>query len=385
MTRLALVMGKLLRSRGLLVSRWICLLILTTPGELAFGESGTTTRPHPDSESRTLVSWVDGQPRVEVKVQVASLLEVLPGLELADGELLDAARLEAARPAVTGYVADHLRVVVAGAEVLFEEGTVAFVEPNGARSPDGWQWVRVASSGLGPVVAEGGPALLVEMDLFLDTSPGHLDTLVVRWPDALPDVAVLSAGISTWSGSPGESLRWGQVVDGALGALLGVGWLSVALLLAAGAGTVRGGTSSLFVPWLVGAVLAVSAELAVPGLVGQWIEPRTAGLAAAIMAVYLGLDGVLDRGRTRLAWEGLAAGLVTGVAASLHPGLLPDALDPGLARTCFMGALLATTGLGGLVLARIGARLGRALPLVVAVAGLLVFALRALGSLGPGA
>ena len=385
MTRLALVMGKLLRSRGLLVSRWICLLILTTPGELAFGESGTTTRPHPDSESRTLVSWVDGQPRVEVKVQVASLLEVLPGLELADGELLDAARLEAARPAVAAYVEDHMRVVVDGAEVLFEEGTVAFVEPNGARSPDGWQWVRVASSGLGPVVAEGGPALLVEMDLFLDTSPGHLDTLVVRWPDALPDVAVLSAGISTWSGSPGESLRWGQVVDGALGALLGVGWLSVALLLAAGAGTVRGGTSSLFVPWLVGAVLAVSAELAVPGLVGQWIEPRTAGLAAAIMAVYLGLDGVLDRGRTRLAWEGLAAGLVTGVAASLHPGLLPDALDPGLARTGFMGALLATTGLGGLVLARIGARLGRALPLVVAVAGLLVFALRALGSLGPGA
>ena len=385
MIRLALVMGKLLRSRGLLVSRWVCLLLLTTPGELAFGESGNTTRPHPDSESRTLVSWVDGQPRVEVKVQVASLLEVLPGLEVADGELLDAARLEAARPAVAAYVDDHMRVVVAGAEVLFEEGTVAFVEPNGARSPDGWQWVRVASSGLGPVVAEGGPALLVEMDLFLDTSPGHLDTLVVRWPDALPDVAVLSAGISTWCGSPGESLRWGQVVDGALGALLGVGWLSVALLLAAGAGTVRGGTSSLFVPWLVGAVLAVCAELAVPGLVGQWIEPRTAGLAAAIVAVYLGLDGVLDRGRTRIAWEGLAAGLVTGVAASLHPGLLPDALDPGLARTGFMGALLATTGLGGLVLARIGVRLGRALPLVVAVVGLLVFALRALGSLEPGA
>ncbi len=364
--------------------RWSCLLLLTIPGEPAFGESRNPTRPHPDSESRTLVSWVDGQPRVEVKVQVASLLEVLPSLEVGDGELLDVARLEAARPAVAEYVDDHLRVVVGGAEVLFEEGTVAFVEPDGARSPDGWQWVRVASSGLGPVVAEGAPALLVEMVLFLETSPGHLDTLVVRWPDALPDVAVLSAGISTWSGSPGESLRRGQVVDGALGALLGVGWLSVALLLAAGAGTVRERSSRLFVPWLGGAVLAGSAELAAPGLFGQWMEARTAGLAAGIVAVYLGLDGVLDRDRRRLAWEGLAAGLVTGVAASLHPDLLPNALDPGLARAGFMGALLATTGLGGLLLARIAARLGSALPLVVAVAGLVVFALRALGSLGPG-
>lgn len=385
MSRLALVMGSLLRSKGPLARRWISLLLLAVPGELAFGEIGNTTRPHPDSESRTLVSWVDGQPRVEVKVQVASLSEVLPGLEVADEELLDAARLEVARPAVTAYVENHLRVVVAGAAVLFEGGAVAFVEPGGARSPDGWQWVRVTSSGIGPVMAEGGPALLVEMDLFLETSPGHLDTLVVRWPDALPDVAVLSAGISTWSGSPGASLRWSQVVDGALGALLGVGWLSLALLLAAGAGTVRGRRSSLFVPWLVGAVMAGSAELAVPGLVGQWIEPRTAGLGAAIVAVYLGLDGVLDRGRTRLAWEGLAAGLVTGVAASLHPGLLPEALDPGLARTGFMGALVVTTGLGGLLLARIAAGLGRALPLVVAVAGLVVFAFRALGSLGPGA
>ena len=100
MSRLALVMGSLLRSKGPLARRWISLLLLAVPGELAFGEIGNTTRPHPDSESRTLVSWVDGQPRVEVKVQVASLSEVLPGLEVADGELLDAARLEVARPAV---------------------------------------------------------------------------------------------------------------------------------------------------------------------------------------------------------------------------------------------------------------------------------------------
>ena len=327
------------------------------------------------------MSWIDGQPRVEVKVQVASLLEVLPGLEVADGELLDAARLEVARPAVAAYVENHLRVVVAGAAVLFEGGAVAFVEPGGARSPDGWQWVRVTSSGIGPVGSEGGPALLVAMDSSWRPAPDI-------WT---PSSCAGRMPFRTWPSSrrasrPGAARPVSPAVEPGrgwrLGALLGVGWLSLGLLLVAGVGTARGWRSSLFVPWLVGTVLAGSAELVVPGLAGQWIEPRTAGLGAAIVAVYLGLDGFLDRGRTRLAWEGLAAGLVTGVAASLHPGLLPEALDPGLARTVH-GRARGDHGPVASCTNRRGPR--PRLPLAVAVAGLVVFALRAAGSLGPGA
>lgn len=384
MRGLAEAVRVLVRSRRLAAPgiRGVAILGLAAGGD-ARALEGRAALVHPDSESRTLVRWEDGAPHVEVKVQVASLVEVIPGLVVEEGGLLGLAELEAATGEIAGYVGDHLSVVVEGAAVSFDGGAVTFVEPDGRRSSDGWQWVRVVSSGFGPgSLPAGMPALQVEMDLFLATSPGHLDTLVVRWPDALPDVAVLSAGVSSWSGTPGPSLTLGQLQDGGLSGLLGVGWLSLGLLLASRTGSGRG--SRLLLPWLVGVGLASGVELLLPGLAGGVLQARTAGLGAAIMAVYLGLDGALDRDRPRIALEALAAGLVTGVAASQHPELLPSALEPGFARLAFLLGLLTTTTIAGGLLALVARGRGRALAGAIAVAGLLVFVLRALGSVAPG-
>ncbi|MDA0947365.1 MAG: hypothetical protein O2799_02545, partial [Planctomycetota bacterium] len=326
------------------------------PRSVALLESGS--RAHPDSQSRTVLTWVEGAPQLEVKVQVTSLAEVLPNLALDESGLLTPAALEEGADSIRSYLRKHLSVVVDGAALELDRGEVRFEAPNGARSDDGWQWVVLRTQGpRGPAASAA-----VEMDLFLETSPGHLDTLVVRWPDALPEVEVLSAGSAAWEGQAGPSLRLTQLLEGAHAAATGVAWLCLLSLLCVR--VARGGSSDaetaasgaglrsplVVLVWAVGAGIAFWAPLD-----GLGLEPRTLGLASAIAAVYLGSDGWLNGARARGALETLAAGGAMGLGLASHPEVLPAPLDPGGAVALFCAGGV----LGGLLLALAAAGLLR--------------------------
>lgn len=379
-----------------------CALAAVLAAVLAEGSAAAASRgplpglapavAHPDSQSRTVLSWVDGRPQVELKVQVTSLAEVLPELGLDDqGELPPGALADGAA-SIRAYLAQHLSVVVDDAAIDLATGEVSFELPNGERSPDGWQWVVLRARGApGP-----GVSAAVEMDLFLETSPGHLDTLVVRWPDALPAVEVLSAGSAEWQGRAGPSLRWTQAQEGLRAAASGVAWLCLLSLLCARGSrrseassqeAVRRGSGALpVIAWVLGAACAFWAPTERLGL-----EARTLGLASAIAAVYFGSDGLLNGARVRGGLDPLLAGAALGLGLSAHPEVLPAPLDPGGAVALFgLGGLL-----GGLVLALLAARILR--PMVrsgggarlvqagITLAGLVAFGGRAFGGWLPGA
>jgi hypothetical protein len=357
---------------------------------------------HPDSQSRTILTWAAGRPLVEVKVQVTSLAEVLPELAVDEGGALSAEALAQGADAIRTYLGQHLAVVIDGAALDLGHGEVAFEAPDGARGADGWQWVVLRAEGArGPAASAS-----IEMDLFLETSPGHLDTLVVRWPDALPEVEVLSAGSSTWEGRPGPSLRLTQAREGARAAGTGVAWLCLLSLICARMtrredGMVEGaavkgapskggmGTSLLVLLWSAGAAGAFWVPTEALGL-----ESRTLGLASAIAAVYFGSDGLLNGPRVRRPLEPLLAGVAMGLGLAAHPEVLPGPLDPGGAVALFCaggvlgGALLALATVGllrwlpGQSLTR-GVE-ARAVQALVTLAGLSFFGARAFGAWAPG-
>lgn len=335
-------------------------------GALVLGLGGGL---HPDSQSRTLLEVEGQRVGLELEVQVLSLLEVLPDADAdGNGRLSPAERRDAQGP-IQSYLLEHTSLHVVEQVARWGALQLTPVEV----SSDGREWLRLSAMA---DFEEAVHELDWGMELFLETSPGHLDTVIVRWPDALPDVGLLSQGTPELHAESGPSLRASQVLAGAQVALLGTAWIGLTLLFALSS---QWGAPLALAAWFLTSLGAALMPLE------RSMEPRTLGLASAIVVVYVGLERLWGEHRSARPWELALVGALGGAGALVSGEAVERSLDPGGARLAFaLGTLLSVA-----LLAPLGARLVRRHPraaaALVSLVSLVVFLMRARGHLGPGA
>ncbi len=306
------------------MSFWVSLLLATLSGGVS------SLASHPDSQSLTEIWVTDEHLKIQFQVQLESLAEVIELVDPDQDGALSSQELLVSEGSILAYLDQHLRLTGAAGEdpqlsLPLVQPELNLMNQGEPLERDGRVWLEAAY--LLPLEFELD-RLWVTIDPFFETSPGHLSTLIVHWPDALPDLEILSRGQADWSGTRGPSLRSAALQDGLLAGLLGAAPLIV-LLLAAGSARAR---------WdlLIWFVAALVAPLWVTRL-GFGLELRTLGLACAVGAVYLGSDVVVNPG-ARIRW--LTAGIMgTAMGALLlqHPALLPEVLAPASTRWIFLG------------------------------------------------
>jgi hypothetical protein len=353
------------------LSFWFGLLLLSLSGGILSPTS------HPDSQSLTEIWVADDHLSIHFEVQLESLAEVLDLVDPDQDGALSSQELLVSEASILAYLDQHLRLTGASGEGA--QSSLPLVQPEltlmNRGEPlerDGRVWLEAAYRL--PLDFELDH-LSVTIDPFFETSPGHLSTLIVHWPDALPDLEILSRGQADWSGVRGASLRGEALREGFLVGLLGAAPLIVLLLAA---GSTCAGWDLLV--WFLAALLA---PLWVTRL-GFQLELRTLGLACAVGAVYLGSDVVLNPG-ARIRW--LTAGIMgTAMGALLvqHPSLLPEVLAPASTRWIFLAAAPLACLLVALPLVSLARKHMTRVGWLVAVLGLVVFLARASGFLSAG-
>ena len=297
---------------------------------LGLGSGGSSPVAHPDSQSLTEVWITKDQLKTRFEVQLESLAEVLPGIDQDGDGALSSIELQESRGDVLDYLGEHLRVRGALGDAPLQplglgERVLSLVNQGEPLERDGRVWLGVTSTS--SLVMEVNQ-LAVTIDPFFETSPGHLSTLIVHWPDALPDLEILSVGQATYQGTRGPSLRIRSLRDALVVGVLGLApW--IILLLAAG--SARAMWTVLV--WLLGAFLApfwVS-------YLGLELELRTLGLACAVGAVYLGSDVALNPGKRNRWLAAAVLGTSLGAMLAQHPSLLSPVLAPASTRGIFLG------------------------------------------------
>lgn len=354
------------------------LALLLMVGALGMGGPSGVSAVHPDSESLTEV-WIRANKLVvHFEVQLESLVEVLPRIDGDQDGTLSADELILCAPQVLGYLDEHMGLAVPmdnGDDIplVLAQPTLRLLNHGKPLERDRRIWLGAAYE----IPVSGVlDQLAVTLDPFMDTSPGHLSTLLIHWPDALPDLAILSAGETEWRGQRGPSLRLDSLMSGLRVGLLGAAPLVVLLLAAA---SLR--PRSVLALWLCSVWLGAAV---LPGM-GLVLELRTLGLACAVGAVYLGSDVALNPDPAN-RWLGAGLlGAALGVLLFQHPALLPRPLASTSTRWIFIAAApLGALALGGatsLLVRRSTVPWGWA----CALGGLILFGLRAVGTFSAGA
>jgi len=353
------------------LSFWVSLLLVSLSGGIP------SLAGHPDSQSLTEIWVTDEHLSIHFQVQLESLAEVLELVDSDQDGALSSQELLVSEGSILAYLDQHLRLTGASGEgaqlsLPLVQSELNLMNQGEPLERDGRVWLE-ASYRL-PLEFELD-RLWVTIDPFFETSPGHLSTLIVHWPDALPDLEILSRGQADWSGVRGASLRGEALREGFLVGLLGAAPLIVLLLAA---GSTRAGWDLLV--WFLAALLA---PLWVTRL-GFQLELRTLGLACAVGAVYLGSDVALNPG-ARIRW--LTAGIMgTAMGALLgqHPSLLPEVLAPASTRWIFLGVAPLVSLLVALPLVSPARKHVTRAGWLVAFLGLALFLTRASGFLPAG-
>ncbi len=339
------------------------------------GSATPVVAPHPDSRSISRLVVDGARVQLDLRVQVASVLEVVD----ADRNLdlwLSAEELDASRGEIAAYLLDHfvLRTDSGGA-------------PEGGRRLEGAPLAMVIREEVGGLIPEQWVVstftfederevtdLLVEMTLFLLTSPDHRDVSQLIWHgDALPatvffmgdfrrrfapdavaaeqDAAdamaaeqaaadaegAAGAGAERRAdGKPGCSVvgfsDWGRGLVAVLGDWIWIPWFAA---LFAGARTARAAGGA--------AVVAIGTMLATVGFgLGGGAVSSAGALGVLLPGAMLLTAGTTLAIGARARWpEALAFGVLFG-AALLHrlvatgvvvPGSLPAATWVGLGGT----------------------------------------------------
>ncbi len=273
---------------------------------------------HPNSISSTRIR-VDGtEILLTQRCQVLSLMEVIPDLD-ADGDgVVTPAEIQRSRDAVFDYLGRQYRLFVGSdrdreggerlilspltlsrAEKLLEEGNAGFS-------------AGAVDAVFHYAAAEPVTDLLVEMDLFLDTSPDHVDLLAIEWVGQGTESFGLDAREPRGRSDPtGKGafvaffrLGWGHILSG---------WDHLAFVLALVLASRR-------LRSLLGVVtaftLAHSVTLALAALdyvdVSAWSTAIEAFIALSI--AYVAADTALHPNAGRSRWiEAFAFGLVHGL------------------------------------------------------------------------
>lgn len=314
---------------------------------------------HPDSLSSSRLMVQGDRVELTLRCQVQSLLEVIDGLDADLDGRVDATELQAREAEVGAYVSDRYRLRtgsdrdLAGGERLHARGEgCSLVEPDdvdqaGFRS--GAVDVQVTYSAERPV-----RDLLIEMRLFLETSPDHIDVATLVWPDGIEETHVLRGAAPIVRSDP--TGRGAFVAFATLGFqhILG-GWDHLAFLVALLLASKR--LRSLL--WVVTAfTVAHSVTLALAALEVVDVG-RYSGFVEALIALsiaYVAAESLVLPREERARWpEAFAFGLVHGLGFA---GFLGDAL------------LAERSKLVPLAAFNLGVELGQVL-VVAALAGLL--------------
>lgn len=158
------------------------------------------TFAHPNSLSSTRLR-VDGRTiDVLMRCQVESLREVIPDLDADRDGLVSFPELEQGSPEILDYIANHYRVFTGtdremeGGELLLACGLATNPTSDSDRpfGPLQWgeygDWVDVHLEYTATTEIRD---LVVEIDLFFDTSPAHYDVTSIEWGEGQTSTLVL--------------------------------------------------------------------------------------------------------------------------------------------------------------------------------------------------
>lgn len=320
---------------------------------------------HPNSYSLSEIQVRGRSVRVELRVQVLSLGEVIEGFDSdLDGHAEDG-EIDASEAAILDYVHEHYRLTagpITDSGVLDPSERLAISSGAVSEGPlaldpmnEVSEWVDVV---LEYDLADVGEfkALGVAVDLFAETSPGHNDSAAVTWN---------GVELGPWMFNAAASGHLFAATDEML-----------ARNAPAFRRFLRGSASGAFHRWrlaLLAALLAVGARrsissalissglfaLAVAGgvVAGHHVPPRFeiagfAGLTVPLALAYLALDDLVHReGRTRVL-EPLVFGVVAGlgVSAQLAPDVATELQQQGARAGAALGIGLSLMAAGALVM-----------------------------------
>ncbi len=290
---------------------------------------------HPNSYSLSEIQIRGRSVRVELRVQVLSLGEVIEGFDRdLDGHAEDG-EIAAHEAAILDYVQVHYRLMagpIADSGALDPSERLAIRSGAVSEGPlaldpmnEVSEWVDVV---LEYDVAEAGEfeALGVAVDLFAETSPGHNDSAAVTWngvelgPWMFNAVASGHVFTATAAILERNAPAFGRFLRRALAEspeLWRLALLAALLVI----GSRRSASSPLFSCGLLAA--ATAGGVAMGHLVPARFElTGFAGLTMPLALAYLALDDLIHReGRTRLL-EPLVFGAVAGIGISAQ--LAPD-------------------------------------------------------------
>ncbi len=323
---------------------------------------------HPDSLSETLVEVRGKEARVTMRLQVLSLLEVIPDLDAdRDGEV-STDEVTARRDAIMGYVLEHYgfwtdadRELQGGVPLLPQPMTLWHTP---RRESDGY---RKGSVGLELLLVHDAPIrdLMVESSLFLLTSPAHMDLLTITWDEVGADGAVPRDGgrTSTFTLSGREPrARFDPEGRGAFTTFVGLGFHHIlsgwdhlafvgALVLAS-----RRLRSLLGVVTAFTVAHSITLALAALGVVETWAYSGFIEACIALSIAYVATDCLVHPRATRARWaEAGIFGLVHGLGFA---GFLANSLvrEPARLTALFafnvgveIGQVLVVLGLVGVL------------------------------------
>lgn len=349
---------------------------------------------HVNSLSRSEITVLGSRAHLRLHCQVASMLEVVPGLD-ADGDgVVTPAELEARRDDVADYVGRHYRLT-AGSDRAWQDGhaltprapSVQPGDPDLEAPPWLRDWIDVElqfddSSPIGD--------LLVDVSLFRDTSPDHIDVCTASFAGHEPITVALGPSVPRQRIDPSGAgaLRW----YARLGLRHGLtGWehWAVALALCLAARSRRG------LLGLVAVLLAGHAAGTAFAYAGPLDLSDRASLfeAAFVLAIaYVAADALLEpRARQARPVEVFLLGLAHGLALFgwLGPALAAEAAPIRALAGFHVGLGVAAAASAAAAGTLLGRRLGwrgdppsrrvhRLLAGALLVAGLSGFVLRVL-------
>ena len=179
---------------------------------------------HPNSMSSSLVRVEGAEAQVHLRCQVLSYLEVIQGLDANADGTVSADEVEARRQAIFDYARGHYIVITGsdrehrGGEALLAELESLSLDKAGPGDPLGFGAGAIELTMTFPARVPISD-LMLDVTLFWETSPDHIDLATIEWPDGVTDHFTLSR-----AGPTGRSDPQGR---GAFGVFLKMGWAHI--------------------------------------------------------------------------------------------------------------------------------------------------------------
>ena len=272
---------------------------------------------HPNSMSSSLVRVEGAEAQVHLRCQVLSYLEVIQGLDANADGTVSADEVEARRQAIFDYARGHYIVITGsdrehrGGEALLAELESLSLDKAGPGDPLGFGAGAIELTMTFPAQVSISD-LMLEVTLFWETSPDHIDLATIEWPDGVTDHFTLSR-----AGPTGRSDPQGR---GAFGVFLKMGWAHIldgwdhlcfvfALVLCS-----RKLRSLLAVVTAFTLAHSLSLGLSALGVLQFSAHARFIEAAIALSIAYVAVDNLVYPRLTRPRWlEALVFGLIHGL------------------------------------------------------------------------